>query len=52
VGQLQQWEYWLSVDCKQYVVKITFQCCLVQMDVVQLLLVVIKCVKCRIGFWF
>jgi hypothetical protein len=53
VGQQQQWEYWLSADCKQYVtVKITFQCCSVQMNVVQLLLVVVKCVKCGVGLLF
>ena len=39
----------LSADCKQYAVKITFQCSSVQMNVVQLLLVVVKCVKCGIG---
>jgi len=50
VGQQQQWECWLSADCKQYVtVKITFQCCSVQTNVVQLLLVVVKCVKCVWG---
>jgi len=54
VGQQQQWECWLSADCKQYAVKITFQCSLVKMNVVQLLLVVVKCVKCRVGllFWY
>jgi hypothetical protein len=52
VGQQQQWECWLPADCKQYAVKITFQCSLMQMNVVQLLLVVVKCVKCRIGLFF
>jgi len=52
VGQQQQWECWLLDDCKQYAVKITVQCSLVQMNVVQLLLVVIKCDKCRIGLLF
>ena len=49
MGQQQQWECWLSADSKQYAVKIIFQCSLVQMNVVKLMLVVVKCVKCRIG---
>jgi hypothetical protein len=34
---------------KLYAVKITFQCSLVQMNVVHILLVVVKCVKGGIG---
>jgi hypothetical protein len=52
VGQQQQWECWLSADCKQYAVKIAFQCSSVQLNVVKLLLVVVKCVKCRAGLLF
>jgi len=48
MGQQQHWECWLSADCKQYVVKITFHCSLVQMNVVQLLLFVVKWVKGRV----
>ena len=49
VGQQQQWECWLSADCKQYVVKITFHFSLIQMNVVELLFVVVECVKSRVG---
>jgi len=51
-GLEQQWECWLSADCKQYAVTITFSAQVVQMYVVQLLLFVVKCVKCRVGLLF
>ena len=49
VGQQQQWECWLSADSKLCAVKFTFQFSLIKMNVVELLFVVVECVKSRVG---